>query len=783
MKLALKKFGFSVDPERIIFEIKLIIGSLEVTIPYIITFSKNSNAALLTSAPPSQIFWITIDKSFGFITLNQIGAAMNGGMITIYLDAGFYISIIRVTFYELHASISLKLDELPRLGLNGLAISLEKPPLKISGGVFRDKTALGDFYTGELVLGFTKFSFTILASYGILQDGTHSMFAYLVLNAKIGGPPFLFVTGLSIGFGLNREIILPAKVTDVQNFPFVAAAMGDLKWAGIKRPDEMLKEMGRIIVPKKDAYFVSAGLRFTSFGFLDTFVVVNAAFGNDFVLSVLGLSRLSVPPRVTSNQIARAELAIKSVYSSDSDVFFILASLMNDSFVFHRNCKLTGSFAFYSWLKGPHQNDFVVSLGGYNPRFKKRGHYPEVDRIRINWRVTNHITLSGHAYFALTPYMLMAGGGLSLVYSAGNLKAWLIANADFTLKWKPFFYEADMMVRVGASYRLQFLFIDRTFSIELSAQIFMQGPEFCGWARIRWFIISFTITFNNYPKPKPSPLVWTEFRDDFLVPPQDAPAENHCLTFSNENSKICAIEPDGIIKVVRNEQLDPVSYIMKYRSLSFNVLSRLPSANIIFAYSDGTREVERVVHSGSGYSIRPMNRAAFSSTMTIRLYKISNGNELINADCKPILQKAPPALWGRLNPVNPLDEDMLDDVPMGARVSPIFSRPEGKIPIKSPAYPLDALTANEPIEHSLNWLNPVQPKGKTYTDDPDAVYRKIMETINSSAVSNNRKELIETKLGSFGLSGDTDLSGWSNINQLFAAPFLRTTGAAATEAE
>ena len=54
--------------------------------------------------------------------------------------------------------------------------------------------------------------------------------------------------------------------------------------------------------------------------------------------------------------------------------------MSNDSYLFCRDARLTGGFAFYSWFKGEYAGDFVLSVGGYHPQFQ-RGHYPAVDRV------------------------------------------------------------------------------------------------------------------------------------------------------------------------------------------------------------------------------------------------------------------------------------------------------------------------------------------------------------------------------------------------------------------
>ena len=79
------------------------------------------------------------------------------------------------------------------------------------------------------------------------------------------------------------------------------------------------------------------------------------------------------------------------------------------------------------------------------------------------------ITIRGGCYFALTPTAVMAGGSLELLFQRGSLRAWLNAEANFLIQWKPFLYDIDIGVTVGASYRVDAWFIHTTFTIELPA--------------------------------------------------------------------------------------------------------------------------------------------------------------------------------------------------------------------------------------------------------------------------------------------------------------------------
>jgi hypothetical protein len=58
------------------------------------------------------------------------------------------------------------------------------------------------------------------------------------------------------------------------------------------------------------------------------------------------------------------------------------AVLTSNSYVIDPNCRLTGGLAFFVWFKdqtdtGAKAGEFVFTLGGYHPAFKKPDYFPD----------------------------------------------------------------------------------------------------------------------------------------------------------------------------------------------------------------------------------------------------------------------------------------------------------------------------------------------------------------------------------------------------------------------
>lgn len=429
--------------------------------------------------------WIELNKNFGVLSVPKIGIGLDGSRAVLLLDASLHVSPF--SFSMAGAGIGVNFSKLSDITfyLSGFGVAFDNGVISIAGSFSRSDSGGQDVYTGTLLV-----KCKTLAAMAVGEYSAGSFMGYLTVSASIGGPPAFYVTGLSLGFGYNKKLLLP-KVEEVPKYPLITAAREGFQ-------PQILKELRRNIQDENGQNFLTAGVKFTSFQMVNGFLLLLISFGEQFEIGVLGIADISVPPNVTANPIAKAQLALKANYSQAEGVFFAEARLTSESYILSRSCRLTGGFAACFWFSGSeHEGDFVITLGGYHPAYQKPEHYPAVPRLGLNWNINKHLNISGEIYFALTPGAVMAGGKLSAVYARGNLKAWFLAYADFLVSWKPFYYQAEIGVSLGASYRVDCWLVHKTFSIELAAKLALWGPEIQGRLHISWFILSFTIAFSE----------------------------------------------------------------------------------------------------------------------------------------------------------------------------------------------------------------------------------------------------------------------------------------------
>lgn len=557
--------------------------------------------------------WLPVNKTFAVVRIDKLGFGLDGSRIMILLDAGMNLSPLAFGLTGAGAGVDLMRPRDVAFYLSGFGISFESEGVSIGGSFSLTQKKGKPCYAGALLIKCKAFSAEAVAEYG---DG--ALMAYCVIGGGVIGPPAFTVRGLALGFGYNKQLLLP-DICQVSNYPLIAAASGGFS-------PQILADFDHYILNQSGQYFLAAGIKFTSFEMIHGFILASVSFGRSLELGLLGLGEVSVPPGVSANPLAWAQLAVKADYNAGKGVFSTEARLTSESYILCRDCRLSGGFAAYGWFEGSeHEGEFVVTLGGYHPAFNKPDYYPVVPRVGFNWNVTKNLNISGEAYFALTPSAVMAGGRLSAVYSVGKLKAWFIAYADFLIFWRPFAYRAEIGVSLGASYRVDAWLVHKTFSIEMSAKLALWGPEIHGKLHISWFIISFTISFSTGPDRSEKALSWREFKQGFLS--ETVSTEKN----ESQNNLVLNIVVEG----VTGSTADGTAVVDPNR-LKITLLSKVPENG----------------------NVRPMNGSSLKSILELH---VETGDH-INADdrfeTRKMTQNLPAALWKSPSD-NPLDEEPL----------------------------------------------------------------------------------------------------------------------------
>jgi len=589
--------------------------------------------------------WFKVAKRLGPLYVSRVGFAYPESRLTLLLEAELALGPLTLAMQGF--SIGSRLDRFePVPGLEGFGLSFVKPPVEISALFLKigDDVPSGaptgvivkDRFAGVAVIKTNKLSISAIGEYASTNRGP-SFYLFAYIGYPLGGPAFFFVEGLALGFGFNRSVRLP-EVNEINRHPFVAIAMspgGSL----IELAESLIS--GNYVPIMPGSIFLALGIRFTTFKLLDSFALLVAVFGNNnFRLNLMGVSKLVLPPgakEAGAPPLAEITLNLRGAFDPAEAFFGLDAQLTPDSYILSRSCTLQGGFAFYTWFKGLHEGDFVLTLGGYHPRFNKPAHYPDVPRLGFNWQVSSTVEIKGRMYFALTPTAVMAGGRLEATWNSGNLKAWFIIGADFLISWKPYFYDINLYLQFGVSYTFWF-FGRRTLSVELNADLHIWGPEFAGVATIDIRVTSFTVRFGAQTTPSQDALPWATFRESFLPPRVLG------MTIS-----------EGLIR----ETTDG-SWIVDPDRLVFEVESAVP--NKIFRIEDEEQNIGAVPAIGAG----PMLTSTIETNMAVDLDEL----EASDFNVTPIRKSVPAALWGQSDNIKPEvnpSKRLISDAPSGLR--------------------------------------------------------------------------------------------------------------------
>lgn len=605
--------------------------------------------------------WFNVQKAVGPVMFRRIGVRYQEAVLWFALDASF--SAGGLTIDLLGMAIGSPLSDFdPRFTLDGLGIGFAQPGFELAGALMKVPPGPGvDWqYAGGALLKVASFSLGAVGSYASLS-GIPSMFVFAQATGSFGGPPAFFIAGLAAGFGYNSSLRLP-NMDQIYQFPLVAGAQDPSKIGGSSpSPTTVLSTLLGLdggtpwVTQQVGQYWFAAGLQFTSFQLVSTNALLVIEFGKRILFALLGLSRAAFPMPGTvpsSVRYAFIELQIGTIVDPEQGAFSLTAVLSPNSFLLDPACKLTGGFAFYTWFSpSTHAGDFVITVGGYHPSFDPPPWYPQVPAVGFSWSLDSTVSITGAAYFALTPSAIMAGGQLNVTYQQGDLRAWFRAWANMLLYWNPFHFDVEIGVTVGASYRLDLWFTTQTLSVELGASLHLWGPDTGGEVTVHWWVISFTIGFGAPHGGNPPALNWTQFQA--LLP---APAD------------VVKILPrEGLAPNGQTDMSADAPWVARPSGFSFDTLASIPSSELRLGGASAS------FTSGDLLDIRPMQQTGLTSTQTLVVTRDGTEIDLLASGwtISQLTQNVAKALWGT-GPQNQMDQGTAQLVPdqlVGFRVS------------------------------------------------------------------------------------------------------------------
>lgn len=629
-----------------------------------------------TEDPTEETHMAVYKKSIGPLSISNIGLQYKNNALAVHLDAELLVGPVGLSLLGLMVKITLNdklnlLESEIEVSLDGMAVSFDKSPIEIAGLLKHTETETEESYEGGLIVGFDPYRFMAAGVY-TKTFGDHGFKSVFVFG-KLEGPliilEFAEICGITGGFGYNIDLRLP-EVNEVLQFPFLADISSE--------PRAALATMyaGGFFKPSEGSFWVAAGLTVKAFQSLTIDAVVVVGWNPYVSLGIFGVAVIDVPKVGKTEpkaKLLRIELGFAATVDFRTGVMKFEGQLTQNSYILHPDCHLTGGFAICYWFPAADEaeaeanssleGDWVVSIGGYHRQFIRPAHYPKPPpRLGISWKVSKSISIIGEAYFAITPKVCMGGVRLHAAVSLGPLEAYFDAHADFLINYDPFHFIADIGVSVSVNYTLDLWFVSHNITVEIDANVHLEGPPFSGTVYVDFYIVGFSIDFGpgaaKVEKASLKRFYQLVIQDDGTKEKVDGDHVLGCLSGMIANGP---------------EDDDPKNWNVRAGDFSFRIACRFPIKSAAIGLGvkcisgvecvPGVKcipgvecfpDVECVAPGPVEIYAKPMELTApLSSIMTIHIQRITPHPESLEWNVDSVMKNVPSALWGICEPPPP----------------------------------------------------------------------------------------------------------------------------------
>lgn len=406
---------------------------------------ENTGLGIEVSTPNQEGDLGNTDFSYGFSPPKGVAIRIDseiitgGGFLELDFDNHRYAGVLAF-------NIPLKKRE---IGL--IAVGLINTRLPNAEKGFSMLISIGVFFNPSIPLAF---GFTLNAVGGLV--GIHRTMKVDILRERVQN-------------GAIRSVLFPENV--------------------IENAAKIISDLRAIFPPQKNHYVVAP---FFKIGYgtptvveVDLGILVEFPFKGRFIL--LGSLGVYLPNKDVEKRLGEIHVDIFGDFNFAAAYILIEGRLRDSNLV---GITLTGGFAFMlDWGSNP---QFLLSVGGYHPRYKKPDRFPEIPRITALIKKGDDIRLSCQYYQAITSNSYQLGFSAELVVKKGNALAHGFLGFDALLQFDPFYFETNIRISVEVSYRGRSFFgIDMEFTLS--------GPEpwrAQGYAKIKVLFFSLKVKFN-----------------------------------------------------------------------------------------------------------------------------------------------------------------------------------------------------------------------------------------------------------------------------------------------
>ncbi|SFT99719.1 hypothetical protein SAMN04489724_3275 [Algoriphagus locisalis] len=382
----------------------------------------------------------------------------------------------------------------------GLGVSLDTPVFTGGGYLFFDKEK-GE-YAGAVELSFMNLF--AVSAIGIINskmpDGKPGTSVLFIVSVEFGTGIALgfgfFLSGLGGILGIHRTIQVErlrdgVRTGTIQNILFPKDIIANI--------NKILTDIKEVFPVKRDQ-FVLGPMAAITWGVptilrVDLGVVIE--FANPVRFGILGVLRVILPDENAA--LIKIQVAFLGMIDFEKGMLSFDASLFDSKVL---TFGLEGDMVLrISWGAKP---DFVLSVGGFHPRFDPPTHL----QIPIMKRLTLKI-LSGNprltltCYFAVTSNTVQFGAGIDFYFGVAGFKVVGEFGFDVLFQFSPFRFIADARARLAVK-------AGSTTLLSLSLEFSLEGPtpwRAKGTAKFKILFFSVKVKFD---------VTWGDKRDTTL---------------------------------------------------------------------------------------------------------------------------------------------------------------------------------------------------------------------------------------------------------------------------
>jgi len=365
----------------------------------------------------------------------------------------------------------------------GVGLRIETGP--VTGGGYLQFDPDNERYAGVLQLKVKNIQINVVGLLTTeLPGGDDGFSLLLIVSGQF--PPIQIGMGFTLNglgglVGVNRT----AK-TDVLGDAIREGSMGPILFPEnpIANSQRIISDIRTVFPPRSDTHvfgpIAQLGWGVPTLIRIDVGVILEVP---SWRIALLGRLSASLPDEEAA--IVDLNLAILGVLDPSNKTLSIDASLYDSRVL---TWSLSGDMALRSrWGDNPR---FVLSVGGFNPRFPKPGDFPELDRVRASMGPpSGNPSIEYYGYFALTSNTVQAGAGVKLRASAGPAKVKGKLQFDALIKFDPFGFIIDFHASLSVTIK------GKGLSLKLDGTLKGPSPfEITGTLKIE--ILFITVTAN-----------------------------------------------------------------------------------------------------------------------------------------------------------------------------------------------------------------------------------------------------------------------------------------------